>query len=1023
MRLGSYSSAKAWGNRHQSTIGERNQTINEVVIATKGLLNRSNQLIHTSHNITVNSKSTAEKTLAALTVAHKQLEHTKQCLDSGALTPKALQRASASIVQRVGRSEPCIDAFQRIFPPEEIGGAIVWSPNAAARNIQTALPYKIRHQSRLYDYSTKQSSEGSPSRTSIQLYNTYTSRVPLRSAASSNKQLINLHQNMAQKAVLDHVEINRSLIGHLVEAKEEVRRDLSQHGEYCDYYAAQEMASEDRALVCNPVRRLDQLDHIVNNITNHDVVSFINDGNANAIFQNAVVAESAKALSPIRSKPYHRSSSNTFTSKAERGVKAGATPQMTPQCFDVNANRIRSPASMTYVTKRGRTEAFADSLARAFESPKRKSSPAEYATDEPNSQMGASQMLLSTIAGYSGNPLDDAFQLRSSAADNLDPELLAFNYAAQHIKTAAEKYYSVQPGPPSHVTEYQSQSNISSQQSHDVQPEPLQSDRIVDDDTPVCEKPEDNSDSSTEGFQIVPSKSMDTLLLTPTLSSMESLTQGRQLTQQSKSADSLVKRTISSIQKRPSVKQQQGKNTQVHREGERTKRTAKTSKKRPTTKQQKVPKEAGAHQRKASLTRPHQQIPMSPVPNKNIDSEESTASIVSQQPITVLAKTNPKTPIGTMASLSQQQKKGVRILTLNISSTSGTNTNTKISRKKNTSLLEEMVNNNVISQSRHSLEMRVAHTAAQELLLPSTFSLSSTPGSSPAASRVVKAALTPPLPSPGTKGVPHEPPESMRLSIIEQSSSPLGQAGESSLYPVRISSLDSKTKNINGMLIAQKNLANRTTESTSVSQSSSVADRMRALTPDQRKHRLNSILERRSSATRASIDSMNRLSLDMQIRGSIDAQYSDYTDTRRETSVLSDQDPLFPRSRRGSISRSRHVTERLSAAIGAREERRSLDEFVDETEDVEVQDAFVQRDQILRTLKLDTKTRKTLRKIRAFLLLALIGNALMSRNTDHTPRGSPRNRRYNFKQMYNRHRNLTHALDYDANIPAMKIRK
>lgn len=225
------------------------------------------------------------------------------------------------------------------------------------------------------------------------------------------------------------------------------------------------------------------------------------------------------------------------------------------------------------------------------------------------------------------------------------------------------------------------------------------------------------------------------------------------------------------------------------------------------------------------------------------------------------------------------------------------------------------------------------------------------------------------------------------------------------------------------MLIAQKNLANRTTESTSVSQSSSVADRMRALTPDQRKHRLNSILERRSSATRASIDSMNRLSLDMQIRGSIDAQYSDYTDTRRETSVLSDQDPLFPRSRRGSISRSRHVTERLSAAIGAREERRSLDEFVDETEDVEVQDAFVQRDQILRTLKLDTKTRKTLRKIRAFLLLALIGNALMSRNTDHTPRGSPRNRRYNFKQMYNRHRNLTHALDYDANIPAMKIRK
>lgn len=147
------------------------------------------------------------------------------------------------------------------------------------------------------------------------------------------------------------------------------------------------------------------------------------------------------------------------------------------------------------------------------------------------------------------------------------------------------------------------------------------------------------------------------------------------------------------------------------------------------------------------------------------------------------------------------------------------------------------------------------------------------------------------------------------------------------------------------------------------------------------------------------------------------------TPIRGEKHQFSQTRTLFPRSRRGSISRSRHVTERLSAAIGAREERRSLDEFVDETEDVEVQDAFVQRDQILRTLKLDTKTRKTLRKIRAFLLLALIGNALMSRNTDHTPRGSPRNRRYNFKQMYNRHRNLTHALDYDANIPAMKIRK
>lgn len=1022
MRPASYSSAKTWKSGRQSPADERGGRIDDVFTATKGLLSRSNHLIHMSHNVTVNSKSTAERTLAALNVAHKQLERTKQCMDSEALTPKSLRRASASIIQRVGRSEPCIDAFQRIFPPEEIGGAIVWSPDASSRNLRTALPYKIRYQSRVYDHSVKQVSSGSPSRTSVQFYDAYASRVPPRLVASPNRQLTNLHQNMAQKAVLDHVEINRSLIGHLVEAKEEVRRDLSHRGDYCDYYAAQETAGNDYALICNPVRRLDQLDHVVNNITNDDVLSFINDENANAIFQNAVVAESAKALSPMRRQTYSRSSvDNRISNSRRQSITLGTTPPLTSRHSSFSIDRTATPPSATYFTRKGRTKVFADSLARASELPKRKLHPTDHDIDEHAPHLGASQMLLSAVAECSGNPLDDAFQLRSNVEGRLDPELLAFNYAAQHVKTAAEKYYSIPSSFSVHVKEGQSQLSIPTQQSHIAQSEALPSDNAAEEDLTTCQDLNDDSNSSTEGFQIVPSKSMDIIALTSTPLNTESPLSDRRLNQQPKSADSLVTPSNRSTQKRSSAKQQ-GKSAQVQREGEKTKRTMKPVKKRPTTKQQKISREVGTRQRKTALAQPQQQAPVTSEPHKDRDPEESVTSITEYQKITVLAKDNSKSPVERRTPVSQQEKKTALVPSLNISNATGIGTSRKTPKKKNTSLLEEMANNNVISQPRHSLEMRIAQTAAKELLLPSTFSLSSTPGSSPAASRVVKAALTPPLPSPGVKRV-HETPESMRLSIITQTLSPPGQTDESSLYPVKISSLDAKTESIKRMLIAQKNLANKTAESISTSQSSSVADRMRALTPDQRKHRLNSILENRGSTTRASIDSINRLSLDMQIRGSVDAQHSDYTDTRKETSVLSDQDSLFPCSRRGSISRSRHITERLNAAIGAREERRSLDKFVDETEDVAIQDVFVQRDQILRTLKLDAKTRKTLRKIRAFLLLTLVGNALMSMTADHTPRGSPRNKRYNFKQMYNRHRNLTHALDYDANIPAMKVRK
>lgn len=1028
MRPTSYSSAKAWRNGRHSTAYERDERIGEVFTAAKGLFNRSSQLIHASHNVTVKSKSTAERTRAALSIANKQLERTKQCMDSEALTPKALRRASASIVQRIGRSEPCIDAFQRIFPAEEIGGAIVWSPDAASRNLRTTLPYKIRHQSKLYDHNVKQTSSGSPTRTSVQFYSAYASRVPPRSAASPNRQITNLHQDMAQRAVLDHVEINRSLIGHLVEAKEDVRRDLSQRGDYCDYYTAQEIAGGDHALIGNPVRRLDQLDHVINNITNDDVLSFINDENANAIFQNAVVVESAKALSPARRQPHHRLSADSRISNyGKHNAKVDNTPPMTSRYTSLSADRTRSPASATYFTRKGRTEVFADSLARASESPKRKPHPAaEHTADESTPQMGASQMLLSAIAECSGNPLDAAFQSGSAGKDHVDPELLAFNYDAQHVKTAAEKYYSIPSNPPSHIAEQSTLSGALSQQPHAVHPETLlQSDKIVEDNISVCQESENNSDSSTEGFQIVPSKSVDIIASTPILSKIELSSPGKQPAQQSKSADSLVLHT-DSLQKHPSSKQQ-GKSSQPQREGEKTKRVVKTTKKRPATRQQKTSKETGTRQRRSAPTsapaRAPQQASVSLASNKNRDSEESTTSMLEHHKITVLAKATPKSSARNTTPPSRREKKPARVPVLNIANTINANANIKTPTKKNTSLLEEMANNNVISQPRNSLEMRVAHTAAKELLLPTTFSLSSTPGSSLAASRVVKAAITPPLPSPEIKGIAHETPESMRLSIITHSLSSPGQTIESSLYPVKISSLDNKTESIKRILVAQKNLANRTAESTSASQSSSVTDRMRALTPEQRKSRLNSILEHRSSVTRASVDSINRLSLDMQIRGSIDAQYSDYTDMRREISALSDQDPLFPCSRRSSTSRSKYITERLNAAIGAREERRSLDKFVDETEDAAIQDVFVQRDQILRTLKLDAKTRKTLRKMRAFLLLALIGNSLMSIGVDHTPRGSPRNKRYNFKQMYNRHRNLTHALDYDANIPAMKIRK
>lgn len=1011
MRPTSYSSARTLNNRRKSAADERDERLGEVFTVTKGLFNRSNQLIHTSHNVTVNSKNTAERACTALTNANKQLERTKRCIENEALTPKALRRASASIVQRVGRSEPCIDAFQRIFPPEEIGGAIVWSPDAASRNLRTTLPYKIKHQSLLYDHSVKQMYNGSPSRTSTHFYNTYASYVPPRSATSSNRRIINLHQDMAQRAVLDHVEINRSLVGHLVEAKEEVRHDLSQRGDYCDYYTAQEIANEDHALIGNPVRRLDQLDHVINNITSDDVLSFINDENANAIFQNAVVAESSKTLSPIRRQSYRRLSANSYTSNyKQQNTKMDTTPPITSQYSSVSIDKVRPPASTTYFTGKGRTEVFANSLARASESPKRKSRPVvEHTTDEHMPQLGASQMLLSAIAGSSGNPLDDAFQPGSDEGDNVDPELLAFNYAAQHVKTAAEKYYSIQSNPTSSIIEQSTLYNAPSQQVYIMDPEDgIESDKFSECDVSICKESENDSYSSTEGFQIVPSKSMDVMTSTATLSNTVSLEPNKQLSHQSKSADSLILRTTNSLQKRSSVKQQ-GKNPTPQQEGEKTKRTVKTTKKRPTTRQQKSSKGTGTRQRKVTPTsapiRTQKQGHIALASNKNRESNETITGMLDRQKVTMLAEAPQKSSSRGTTPLYQREKKSVRTSTLNIANTTTVSSNIN-TPKKNTSLLEEMANNNIISQSHNSIEMKVAHTAAKELLLPTTFSLSSTPGSSL-----------------GIKSVVHDTPESMRLSIITQSLSSPGQAEKNNLYPVKIASLDSKTESIKKILIAQKNLANKTAESTSASQSSSVADRMRALTPDQRRSRLNSILEHRSSVTRASIDSINRLSLDMQIRGSVDAQQSDYTDVRREISALSDQDALFPYSRRSSTSRSKHITERLNTVIGAREERRSLDKFVDETEDTAIQDVFVQRDQILRTLKLDAKTRKTLRKMRAFLLLALIGNAMMSIGVDHTSRGSSRNKLYNFKRIYNRHRNLTHALDYDANIPAMKIRK
>ncbi|TNJ27799.1 hypothetical protein GMRT_12191 [Giardia muris] len=325
------------------TGGKRTSTASRLPDA----VSRASRLVEQSHRAHTQYRRELQRSRASLGSAQQQLARARQSIGSPPPTgPSRHYRDS---------SEPAINAFQRVFPPQAIGGPIAWSPLAHPITGVSAGPYP---------YSAKLTSRD------LQTYNTQNPQgLALRPRSSvfyaayaapdppPGPPLVDLHGNLAERAILEKVDLGQSLVQELARVKEEVRRETEERGDYCDYYALHGNKQANHIL-SNPLHRMDEIDHILTNLEDEGVKRMLQDPNSKELLRYTIAAERARTLDPEMNLTRPTFLAIAQKDHARRKSVAGPGPER------VSLEDIREDA-IDYTSRQGRSEAFTTAFLRA----------------------------------------------------------------------------------------------------------------------------------------------------------------------------------------------------------------------------------------------------------------------------------------------------------------------------------------------------------------------------------------------------------------------------------------------------------------------------------------------------------------------------------------------------------------------------------------------------------------------------------------------------------------------------------
>lgn len=308
---------------------------------------RATRLVEQSHRAHTQYRRELQRSSASLGSAQQQLARARQSIGSSP--------SGGSSRLRKDSSEPAINAFQRVFPPQAIGGPIAWSPLAHPLTGVGAgpFPYSAKLTSRDLQAYNAQNPQGLAMRPrSSVFYAAYAAPAP-----PPGPPLVDLHGNLAERAILDKVDLGQSLVQELARVKEEVRRETEERGDYCDYYALHGNKQANHIL-SNPLHRMDEIDHILTNLEDEGVKKMLEDPNSKELLRYTIAAERARTLDPEMNltRP-------TFLAIAQKG-HARRKSVTGPSPERVSLEDIREDA-VDYTSRQGRSEAFATAFLRA----------------------------------------------------------------------------------------------------------------------------------------------------------------------------------------------------------------------------------------------------------------------------------------------------------------------------------------------------------------------------------------------------------------------------------------------------------------------------------------------------------------------------------------------------------------------------------------------------------------------------------------------------------------------------------